>query len=75
MIELSNKIQLEYNKSYIGKTVTVLVEEKQGEYFRGHAKNYLNVSINSAEVNLENEIVEVEIEKVENDILLGKYKK
>ncbi len=71
IIELSNKIQEEYNKSYIGKTVQVLVEEKAGKYYRGHTKNYLNIYIENLEKNVENEIINVKIEKVENEKMLG----
>ena len=70
IIELSKMIQEEYNKSYIGKTVTVLMEEKQGEYYKGHTDNYLHVYARSDE-DLENKMVEVTIENAEIENLYG----
>ena len=71
VIELSNLMQEEYNKSYIGKKVNVLVEEKQGEYFKGHTKNYMYVAIKNSDEDLENKIVEVKINNTENELLIG----
>ena len=72
IIELSNEIQLEYNKSYIGKAVNVLVEEMEDGIFKGHTANYLNVNIMNAKENIENKIVKVKIIDVKNDMLIGK---
>ena len=62
--ELDNRIsdenELEYNKSYIGKEVEVLFEEKDGEFFKGHTKNYMVVQLKTNE-NLENTIKVVKI--------------
>lgn len=60
LIELSNKNQEEYNKSYIGRKVEVLFEEKDGEYYKGHTQNYIMVKYKTDE-NLENTIKEVEV--------------
>lgn len=46
LIELSNKNEEEYCKSYIGKTVSVLFEEEDGEnseFIKGHTANYIMV--------------------------------
>jgi len=71
VISLSKDIQENYNRSYIGQTVEVLVEEKEGEYYKGHTRNYLLVHIKSEEKKIENEIVKVKIENAKNEILLG----
>ena len=71
IIELSKEIQDEYNKSYIGKTVEVLMEEKTEGYYRGHTDNYLYVSVKSDE-DLENKMINVKIEDTENENLFGK---
>lgn len=63
LIELSNQNQENYNKQYIGKEIEVLFEEKQGEYWIGHTKNYMVVKFKSEE-NLENIIKKVKINKV-----------
>ncbi len=72
IIELSNKNQKEYNETYIGKKVSVLVEEKEQNVYKGHTSNYICVEIKTEEKNIENTIVEVIIQKVENEHLLRK---
>lgn len=71
IIELSNNIQREYNKSYIGKKVKVLIEEKEGEYFKGHTSNYMYVLAKKMEENIQNKMVEIVIEDIQNEILVG----
>ena len=61
IIELSNKTKEEYNKGYIGKKVKVLVEEKDGEYYKGHTANYIYVAIKDNGQDIRNEIVEAEV--------------
>ena len=60
LIELSNKNQEMYDVKYVGKEVEVLFEEKQGEFWVGHTKNYMVVKKKSDE-NLENKICMVQI--------------
>ena len=60
LIDLSNRNEEENKKEYIGKDLEVLVEEKQGEYYVGHTKNYVMVKFKSNEV-LDNKIVRVKI--------------
>ena len=43
LMELSHRLQSEFASSQIGKTLEVLIEERQGEYMVGHASNYLKV--------------------------------
>lgn len=70
IIELSKNIQEEYNKSYIGKTVKVLFEEKDEEYWKGHTENYLHVYAKSNE-DLENKIADVFVENIGNERVYG----
>lgn len=72
IIELSNKYGEEYNKQYIGKEVKVLMEEKQGEYYKGHTENYMYVAVTNADENIRNKIKKVKIEKIEAELLIGK---
>ena len=73
LLILSDKNQEKYNKEYIGKTVEVLFEEKQGEYIKGHTGNYLMVNVKSDEINkYHNEIVKVEITDCIGEELNGK---
>lgn len=66
LIELSNKNELEYNKSYIGKTVEVLIEENS----KGHTANYILVKSEKTE-NIENKMVQVKIEQAKEEYLEG----
>ena len=75
LIELSNKKQLEHNKKYIGKTVEVLLEEREDVYIKGHTTNYITVYVKNVKDNLGNNIVKVEIENTYNEGLIGKISK
>ncbi len=72
LIELSDKKQKEHNKRYIGKTVYVLLEEKEGDYIKGHTTNYITVYVETKVENLENCIVSVDVKELYNDGLIGK---
>ena len=74
VIELSNKIQQEYNKKYIGRQVEVLIEEKQGKYYKGHTENYMLVEIKTEKQDIENRIISIKIEDTKNEILLREIK-
>ena len=58
LIELSDKNEEEYNQKYIGKEVEVLLEEREGEYLKGHTTNYMVVKMKTNE-NFENTIQKV----------------
>lgn len=71
LIELSNKNEFEYNSKYLNKEVSVLFEEKDGEYYKGHTANYLNIKAKSNE-NLENAVKKVKIINIDNNEVIGK---
>ena len=58
LIELSDENEEEYNQQYIGKEVEVLLEEREGEYLKGHTTNYMVVKMKT-NANLENTIQKV----------------
>ena len=70
LIELSNKNELEYNKSYLGKNVEVLVEEKKDGIYKGHTSNFMFIEFKS-DKNIENEIVEVTCSEAYPEYLVG----
>ena len=75
LIKMSEENQKKYNKSYLGKTLKVLFEEKDLEgFFKGHTSNYIPVKVRTNE-NLENKILDVTIESADNLELVGKIKK
>ena len=45
LIELSNKNEKEFLEKQIGKKLEVLFEEQEGEYWKGHTRNYLMVKM------------------------------
>ncbi len=60
LIKLSDKNQTDYNEAYIGKEVSVLFEERENEYFKGHTQNYILVKAKT-DKNIQNQIKEVKI--------------
>ena len=77
LIELSNENELEYNKSYIGKTVEVLFEEEKDGMHKGHTQNYMMVccpinnmnSIKEDYIQKDNKKNNENIKSLENEIL------
>ena len=70
LIELSNKNELYYNNSYKNKEVEVLFEEKKGEYYHGHTKNYI-LTYCKTEENLENKIKKTVCKDIFDDHIVG----
>ena len=69
LIELSHNNEIKYNEKEVGKELEVLWEEKEGDYIKGHTKNYKVVKIPYK--NIENTISKAKIEKVEKLELIG----
>ena len=61
LINLSNENEKKYNESYIGKELEVLFEEKDGDFYKGHTKNYIMVKVKKNNENLENTIKKVTV--------------
>lgn len=70
LIELSDRNEIEYNKSYIGKNVEVLFEEEKDGMYKGHTQNYIMVYCQSKE-NLDNKIMDVVCEKAEKEHIIA----
>lgn len=70
LLDLASKLKYSYESKFIDKEVEVLVENKKNGYWRGYTTNYLDVHFLSDE-NLENELVNVKIIKIENNIIYG----
>lgn len=74
LLLLSCDNEKRHNDKYIGKTVEVLFEEKDGEkYIKGHTTNYIVVKV-EAGIEIENSIKSVNIVKNEGDMLVGVLK-
>ena len=70
LIELSDRNEIEYNKSYIGKNVEVLFEEEKDGMYKGHTQNYILVYCQSKE-KLDNKIIDVVCEKAEKEHIIA----
>ena len=75
LLELSNKYEEEFNNACVGKTLSVLFEEQDGEYLKGHTTNYRVVKVKAKESKLENEIANVKIARAEGLELVGELAK
>ena len=71
LIELSEKNMKMYNEKYIGKEVEVLFEEKQGDYWVGHTKNYMVIKVKT-DKDLENKLITTKVLKNQGEELIGK---
>lgn len=70
LIELSDRNEIEYNNSYIGKNVEVLFEEEKNGIYKGHTQNYIMVYCQSKE-KLDNKIIDVVCEKSEKEHIIA----
>lgn len=69
LLELSDENEKMYNSEYVGKTVEVLFEEKDGEFYKGHTTNYIEVLAKGD--NLENAICDVILSESCDTHLIG----
>lgn len=71
LIELSNKLELNYAKKFIGKVLNVIIEEKtKDNLMSGHTDNYLFVYTDFNPLFLHKR-VPVTIDKIENGRIIG----
>ncbi len=76
LINLSEKNEIEFLNKFINKELSVLFEQTEGEYCVGHTSNYLRVGVKNIKdlKSLENTIRNVNVQKIEKDILIGSLK-
>lgn len=70
LIETFNKLEEEYYKKHLGKTVMVIPETYNDGYLTGHTDNYLKVTFKGCK-ELIGKDIKIKIEKLENKILIG----
>lgn len=70
LIRLSDQSEENYEKQYIGKKVKVLLEDREGEYIKGHTTNYMVVKVKT-EKELENTIQKLRITGLKDLELIG----
>ena len=69
LIELSNSNEKEYLKSYVGKEVEVLFEEREEEFLKGHTANYIMVKA-KLDDSMINNIAKVAVNSYGEDCLI-----
>ena len=68
-IAVAEEMSVRYRESWVGRSLEVLFEEKDGEFYTGHAPNY--VKVYALGENLHNEIRTVTITGVYRDGVVG----
>ncbi len=69
-IALAEEMSRAYREGFIGRTLEVLFEEREGEFYTGHAPNYIKVYARGE--NLHNEIRTVTVLEVYRDGVLAR---
>lgn len=69
LIELSDSNEKEYLKSYVGKEVEVLFEEREEEFLKGHTANYIMVKA-KLDDSMINNIAKVAVNSYGEDCLI-----
>ncbi len=69
---LAKELSIQYKNKFIGKTIPVLFEQLKKGYWYGHTSNYLEVKIKDENIDLTNQIINVKLEKLDNDVIIGK---
>ena len=71
LIALADEMAKEFMEKYIGETVEVLFEKATSEgVYEGHTGNYVKV-IAKSDKNVVNQIVNVAVEKIDGENLIG----
>ena len=71
LIDLGESISREFMKKFVGSDLPVLIEvEKDDNLYEGYTTNYLKVLLKS-DINVKNEIINLHINGIRNDYLLG----
>ena len=70
LLLLSKKLELDYAKKFIGKTLDVLIETSNDNYCLGHTTNYLNVKIYNKKYKSE-DLVKIKIKDIEYPFVIG----
>lgn len=71
--QVAESLQTEYLQSWVGKTLSVLVERTEDGISRGHSENYLEVCLPQAD-HLRGQIVSAAITGIDGNRLLGVIK-
>ena len=70
LIELGEKLEQEYINKFIGKTISVLFETTEDNFYSGYSKEYVSVKALS-DSDIKTKIYDVKITASENNYLIG----
>ncbi len=70
MSETVNVLKQNYMKGHIGKSLSVLFEQRHGDYFEGTSDNYIKVKVKTS-LDLTGKILDVKITDIESENLIG----
>ena len=73
LLQLSAENEMNFLKSYIGKEIDVLFEEREGKFLKGHTGNYIMVKCECDDENI-NKIVKVKINDLGKECLIAEIK-
>ena len=76
LIELGTRLEQEFMDKFIGTEEKVLFEQLipgSSNIYEGYTENYIKVAAESSH-DIQNEIISVVLERMEDDILLGKIR-
>ncbi len=68
-IQIAEEMSIAYRQAMVGRSYDVLFEEKSGEYYTGHAPNYVKFYVKGE--NLHNEIRTVTVKELKDEGVLG----
>ena len=69
--ELATQLNEHHHQSYVGKTLSVIIENKVGDFrYQGHSSEYLKVMVTSKQ-DLYNKAISVMITGVKDGALIG----
>ena len=70
LIALSNELEMDYAKHYIGKKLPMIIEQKSGNYMVGHTSNFLQIYLPYDEKLVKKEVL-VLVKNVDNNKIFG----
>ena len=68
--EVAREMNENYLAACVGKVLPVLYEQARGEYYVGHAPNYVSVAVSGGE-ELHNRVLPTRITAVQDGVLMG----
>lgn len=72
LLELSDKLNLNFNLNYVNQEVEVLIEEKDKDYYVGHTSNFIKVKVLSSNEIKKNSIIKAKVINAYDSYVIAK---